>query len=64
MRIDRIGTIGLLAGAALSLGFFTHREPSHAQEAANVSTGKAIYEQHCVKCHGQASLGDGPQARW
>jgi len=65
MRIDRRGTIGLLVVATLSLGFFTLHELSNAQDqTANVSTGKVIYAQHCVKCHGQAGRGDGPQAQW
>ena len=65
MRLERRGTIGLLAGAAFVLGFFTFHEPGHAQDqTANVSMGKAIYEQHCVKCHGQVDRGDGPQAQW
>lgn len=64
MRIGR-GTFGLVAVATFSLGFFTLHERGHAQDpGANVSTGKAIYEQHCVKCHGQAGRGDGPQAPW
>jgi mono/diheme cytochrome c family protein len=63
MRIGR-GTFGLLAVATFSLGFLTLHEPGHAQDqTANVSTGKAIYEEHCVKCHGQAGRGDGPQAQ-
>lgn len=65
MRIVRRGTVGLFTVASLLLGFFTFREPGHAQnQTANVSTGKAIYVQHCVKCHGQAGQGDGPQAQW
>lgn len=65
MRIERRGTIGLLVVASFVLGFFTFHEQGHAQDqTANVSMGKAIYEQHCVKCHGQVRRGDGPQAQW
>jgi mono/diheme cytochrome c family protein len=65
MRIRRIRTFGLLAVAMLSFGFFTLHELGHAQDqTANVSTGKVIYAQHCVKCHGQVGRGDGPQAQW
>jgi mono/diheme cytochrome c family protein len=65
MRIGRIWTFGLLVIATLLLDVFTLHEFGHAQDsAASVSTGKAIYEQHCVKCHGQAGRGDGPQAQW
>ena len=54
MRIGRRGTVGLFAVASLLLGFFTFHELSNAQDqTADVSTGEAIYEQHCVKCHGQ-----------
>lgn len=65
MRIARISTPGFWVIAAVLLGLFRLHGPSHAQDpAANVSTGKAIYEQHCMKCHGQAGRGDGPQAQW
>lgn len=65
MRIGRTWTFGLLVIATLLLDVFTLHEFGHAQDsAASVSTGKAIYEQHCVKCHGQAGRGDGPQAQW
>ncbi|GKS60203.1 cytochrome c [Nitrospira sp.] len=34
-----------------------------AQKAASeIMAGKAIYEQHCAKCHGIAGWGDGPMA--
>jgi mono/diheme cytochrome c family protein len=65
MRIGRTWTFGLLVIATLLLDVFTLHEFGHAQDSpASVSTGKAIYEQHCVKCHGQAVRGDGPQAQW
>ena len=65
MRIGRTWTFGLLVIATLLLDVFTLHEFGHAQDSpASVSTGKAIYEQHCVKCHGQAGRGDGPQAQW
>jgi len=59
MGIVRRGTAGLFTVASLLLGFFTFHESGHAEDpAANVSTGKAIYERHCVQCHGQAGRGD------
>ncbi len=65
MRIGRTWTFGLLVIATLLLDVFTLHEFGHAQDSpASVSTRKAIYEQHCVKCHGQAGRGDGPQAQW
>ena len=29
--------------------------------AASIADGKAIYEQHCVECHGSSGKGDGPE---
>ena len=65
MRIGRRRTVVLFTVATFLLGFFTLHKLSHAQDQiTNVSTGKAIYEQHCVQCHGQAGRGDGSQAQW
>jgi mono/diheme cytochrome c family protein len=37
---------------------------SSAQEfPADVTRGKAVYERHCVSCHGISGWGDGPEAR-
>jgi len=65
MRIRRRGIVAVLALATLLLSFFfTLHESGHAQDpTADISTGKAIYEQHCVKSHGQTGRGNGPQAQ-
>ena len=31
-------------------------------EAEQVSEGQALFEAHCVDCHGERALGDGPMA--
>ena len=65
MRLGRAWSFGLGVIATALIVLFIHDGSCHAQDpAADVSTGKAIYERHCVKCHGQASRGDGPQAQW
>jgi mono/diheme cytochrome c family protein len=65
MRISRIWIVGLSVIATVLLSVFILHDPGRTQDpAADVSTGKAIYERHCVKCHGQAGRGDGPQAQW
>ena len=63
--ISIISRPGFWLIAAILLSLFRLHEPSHAQDSATtVSTGKTIYEQHCLKCHGQLGRGDGPQAQW
>ena len=65
MRIGRRRTVSLFTVATLLLGFFSLHKISNAQDQTiDVSTGKAIYGQHCVQCHGQAGRGDGSQAQW
>lgn len=35
----------------------------HAQEfPVDVARGKAVYERHCIRCHGAGGWGDGPEA--
>jgi mono/diheme cytochrome c family protein len=34
-----------------------------AQGKGDAAAGKAIYEKECVKCHGAAGAGDGPQGQ-
>lgn len=34
-----------------------------AQAKGDAAAGKAIYEKECVKCHGAAGAGDGPQGQ-
>lgn len=67
MRIGRTSAFGLWAGAiALFTLVVLHPiMPTMAQNpSTDVSAGQAIYEHHCIKCHGQAGRGDGPQAQW
>jgi hypothetical protein len=53
--------IALLLAIALSIGPATSL--ILAQDyPADVSRGKAIYERHCMTCHGARGYGDGPNA--
>jgi mono/diheme cytochrome c family protein len=69
--------ISLLAGLfVLIVGFRVNQEPKPwpvpdaAAKKANpvktssesVSSGKALYNQHCSSCHGKKGLGDGSKA--
>jgi mono/diheme cytochrome c family protein len=40
----------------MTAGLFAQEYP------ADVSRGKAIYERHCMTCHGPRGFGDGPNA--
>ena len=53
-----IPLLGLVVGISAAMPL---RVP--AQEyPADVSRGKAIYEHHCMTCHGPRGYGDGPNA--
>ncbi len=45
---------GLLIGSGL---------PASAQDGGHPLAGKAVYERHCLRCHGAGGWGDGPDAR-
>ena len=47
-----------MLGLALALGTLLHGLAS----GADVTKGKAIYDQYCAGCHGSAGKGDGPAA--
>lgn len=52
-----------LCGAVLSLELASPAFPVFAQEyPADLSRGKAVYERHCMTCHGPRGYGDGPSA--
>jgi mono/diheme cytochrome c family protein len=55
----RFRSVCLLAIAALVMAS-TMSAPMRAQPAAR--TGKAVYDAHCVECHGETGRGDGPAA--
>ncbi len=58
----RFLAIGLLI-AALALIGVPAPIPVDAQEfPADVDNGKSVYERHCLRCHGTAGWGDGPDA--
>ena len=52
--------LAMLVAAVLSLLLVTVLV---AEQSAPAHPGKAVYQQHCLKCHGAAGWGDGPRAR-
>jgi len=53
-------TTAILAGI---LGVIVFSSWAAAQsERGNPKSGQAIYEQHCLRCHGMAGDGNGPDA--
>ena len=62
-----VGSLPTLLMIGLGI-FFVARPVSASNEQANpippntqsVEAGKAIYEVHCVPCHGESGKGDGP----
>lgn len=61
--------LGLTIGSALALPALTipafpttYARPPIAYEAESVAVGAALFQQHCVLCHGFTGRGDGPGA--
>ena len=49
------------SGWTLAADAETKKNPL-AADAKALTTGKAVFKDKCAKCHGQAGLGDGPDA--
>jgi mono/diheme cytochrome c family protein len=53
-----ISLVSSLAGATLMMPLVLPAQ----DYPPDVSRGKAVYERHCLACHGPTGHGDGPQA--
>lgn len=54
-------TTGLFLAAAL-MAVGASRQASAVNEAGEPLSGRAVFEQYCVSCHGLQGRGDGPEA--
>ena len=54
--------IAALLGCVLSLIAATSQRLLAQDYPADRSRGKALYERHCLSCHGPRGYGDGPNA--
>jgi len=61
-RLLRLVHLGLMILPA-SLLVWLVGSPSAQEFPADVTRGKAVYERHCIGCHGTSGWGDGPEAR-
>src|SRR6478735_9804310 len=63
-RAVALGLLALCAVAAYTLtGRHVSAQPATRLAAASAdSHGKAVYDAHCVECHGKTGKGDGPAA--
>jgi mono/diheme cytochrome c family protein len=57
VRIIALAGCGIVATAAFGTGLIAQRGGT---PAAAPSRGKAVYDAHCVECHGTDGKGDGP----
>lgn len=65
--VRRGAAITLVAGFAAAAGLagsipLRAVQPSTSAAAAPSVTGRAVYDAHCVECHGSGGRGDGPAA--
>ena len=65
----RFGVGGLVTLSIVGMGLFYVTRPVAASDgnanpippnAGSIAAGKAVYEVHCVPCHGETGKGDGP----
>jgi mono/diheme cytochrome c family protein len=62
-RIDSMSIkTTVLLGTILSVSLATSVNLLAQEYPADVSRGKALYERHCMACHGPRGYGDGPNA--
>ena len=68
-RAVRLGLGGLVVLSVMGLGIFFLTRPVTSRNAdvnpiapnsESVAAGKAVYEVHCIPCHGESGKGDGP----
>lgn len=60
----RMVASGLLLLVIAAWGALWSAPSLRAQElAGDVTNGKILYQQHCLRCHGASGWGDGPLAR-
>ena len=54
--------IAALLGAVLSVSWALPLTLPAQEYPPDISRGKALYERHCMTCHGPRGYGDGPNA--
>jgi mono/diheme cytochrome c family protein len=61
-KLLRGGIVLALALAATAAAQTVARAPARAAKLPPPETGQPLYELHCLQCHGERGLGDGPAA--